>query len=73
MKLHNKAGLISGGLVFIINMTENMLHYSIGKTNGNGDEKFKFHFPEKNDLIKMIGTSIIAGFVVGFITKKIID
>jgi len=73
MKLHNKAGLISGTLVFVINMTENILHYSIGKENGNGKGRFKFHFPENKDLMKMVGTSIIAGLVVGLVTKKLVD
>lgn len=73
MKLYNKAGLISGTLVFVVNMTENMLHYSIGKENGNGKNRFKFHFPETNDLLKMVGTSIIAGVIVGVVTKNIVD
>ena len=65
-----KIGVITGVTVFTINMIENIVHYSIGKENGNGN-LFKFHFPEKTELLKMVGTSFFAGFLVGSLTKLI--
>lgn len=71
MKPHQRLALTTGAIVFVTNMTENIIHYSYGKQNGSDDKSFKFHFPENHELLKMIGTSIIAGYLVGTLTKYI--
>jgi hypothetical protein len=71
MNKHSKIGLITGGVVFVVNMTENIFHYNVGKQNGNGSSKFTYHIPTKKELAKMAFTSIIAGVLVGYITKNV--
>ena len=71
MQAHQRMALTTGTIVFVVNMTENIIHYSYGKQNGNEEKTFKFQIPQKNDLLKMIGTSIVAGFLVASLTKLI--
>jgi hypothetical protein len=52
-------------------MTENIFHYNVGKQNGNGSKKFTYHIPTKKELTKMAITSILAGVIVGFVTKTV--
>jgi hypothetical protein len=66
-----KIGLITGSVVFFVNMTENIFHYNVGKQNGNGSSKFTYHIPTNKELTKMAITSILAGVMVGVITKNI--
>lgn len=72
MKKHHAVGLIAGGTVFVINMVENIVHYSIGKQNGSG-KKFKLSVPTGKEILLMVGTSIVAGVIAGYITKKYIE
>jgi hypothetical protein len=71
MNNNSKIGLVAGSVVFVVNMTENIFHYSIGKQNGNGDKKLKIHMPTTSELGKMVATSLVAGLIVGFVTKNI--
>lgn len=71
MKKHHKIGIVAGSVVFFVNMGENILHYSIGKNNGNGNDSFKVYLPTAKELLQMTGTSIVAGLIVGFATKHI--
>jgi hypothetical protein len=71
MNKHQKIGLITGSVVFVVNMTENIFHYNVGKQNGNGSAKFTYHIPTKKELTKMAITSILAGVIVGFVTKTV--
>ena len=71
MNKHQKIGLITGSVVFVLNMTENIFHYNVGKQNGNGSAKFTYHIPTKKELTKMAITSILAGVIVGFVTKTV--
>jgi hypothetical protein len=71
MNKHQKIGLITGGVVFIVNMAENIFHYNVGKQNGNGSKKFTYHIPTKKELTKMAITSILVGVIVGVVTKNI--
>jgi hypothetical protein len=71
MNKHSKIGLITGSVVFVVNMTENIFHYNVGKQNGNGSSKFTYHIPTNKELTKMAFTSVIAGVLVGYITKNI--
>jgi hypothetical protein len=71
MNKHQKIGLITGVVVFVVNMAENIFHYNVGKQNGNGSKKFKYNIPTNKELTKMTLTSVIAGVLVGSITKNI--
>jgi len=73
MKKHSKAGLVAGSIVFVVNMTENIFHYSVGKQNGNNntDGKIKLHMPTTKEFGKMIITSLVAGLIVGYVTRNI--
>lgn len=71
MNKHQKIGLVTGSVVFVVNMTENIFHYNVGKQNGNGSAKFTYHIPTKKELTKMAITSILAGVIVGFVTKTV--
>lgn len=68
--MSNNLSTFVGIMVFTINMTENIVHYNIGKSNGNGNG-FKMKLPPSNDLAKMVATSIIAGGIVAVFTKYI--
>jgi hypothetical protein len=58
---------ISMIIFFIINVTENLIHYNIGKgINGNG-----FVWPSVDDWIKIIITMIIFGYLQGYLTEYI--
>lgn len=55
-------------LVFgVLNLLENMIHYSIGRSHKN--EEFIFSLPTYNDLIKIIFVMIIFGLAQGLITE----
>jgi hypothetical protein len=71
MNKHSKVGFVAGGIVFIVNMTENIFHYSIGKQNGNGNKRLKLYMPTTEELGKMVVTSLVAGVIVGLVTKNI--
>jgi hypothetical protein len=73
MEKHSKVGLVAGSIVFVVNMAENIFHYSIGKQNGNGngDGRMKLYMPTPNEFGKMIITSLVAGVIVGFVTRNI--
>jgi hypothetical protein len=68
MKNHQKIGTVAGVTVFLVNILENTVHYNIGRKNG--DDKFKFHIPNKKDAAYIILISILAGLIVGAITKE---
>jgi hypothetical protein len=70
MKIHSRAGLIAGASVFLINMTENIIHYNIGRTKDNGSA-FYIKMPSSKELLLMTGTSLLAGIIVGIVVKKI--
>lgn len=69
MKAHHHASLVTGITVFTVNMTENIFHYSVGTSNGNG--KFEMRMPTAPELGKMMATSIIAALIVGLVVKHI--
>jgi hypothetical protein len=68
MASNKNIGLIVGLTVFAVNMTENVVHYSLGKSNGG---KFKFYKPTLKESGHMIATSILAGVLVGVLTKQL--
>lgn len=58
---------ISMIIFLIINVSENLIHYNIGKgINGNG-----FVWPSVDDWIKIIITMIIFGYLQGYLTEYI--
>ena len=58
-------------LVFgILNIIENLIHYSIGRSHDNGE--YIFYFPYPNDLIKIITIMIIFAFAQGLLTEILI-
>ena len=61
--------IIISMLVFgVLNLIENMIHYSIGRSyKDNG--KFLFNFPSGEDFIKIIIVMIVFGLAQGLITE----
>lgn len=60
--------IIISMIVFgVLNLIENMIHYSIGRSNNNGG--FIFSFPTYEDFLKIIFVMIIFGLAQGLITE----
>lgn len=60
--------IIISMIVFgVLNLIENMIHYSIGRSYVNGG--FVFSFPTYEDFIKIIFVMIIFGLAQGLITE----
>lgn len=66
MKVNPLHLLIISMIVFsFLNLTENLIHYNIGKgLNGEG-----FVWPSVDDWIKIIITMIIFGYLQGYLTE----
>lgn len=69
--------IIISMLVFgVLNLIENMIHYTIGRNSDNNyysknNKKYLFNFPSGEDFIKIIITMIIFGLAQGIITEYI--
>jgi hypothetical protein len=62
--------IIISMIVFgVLNLIENLIHYSIGRSYENGDKGFVFSFPTYEDFIKIIFVMIIFGLAQGLITE----
>lgn len=66
--------IIISMIVFgVLNLIENMIHYSIGRSYGNSNNNtnggFVFSFPTYEDFIKIIFVMIVFGLAQGLITE----
>jgi hypothetical protein len=59
--------IISMIIFGVLNLIENMIHYSIGRSYQNSN--FIFSYPTYNDFIKIIFIMIIFGLAQGLITE----
>ena len=59
--------IISMVVFGVLNLIENIIHYSIGRSHGNGE--FIFSFPTYQDFIKIIFVMIFFGLAQGLITE----
>lgn len=65
-----KLVIISMMVFGVLNLIENMIHYSIGRSYKNNE--FIFSFPDFEDFIKIIIVMLIFGLAQGLITEYII-
>lgn len=61
--------IISMVVFGILNLIENMIHYSIGRSYNQEDGKFFFNFPTLNDFMKIIIVMVIFSLAQGLITE----
>lgn len=62
--------IISMVVFGVLNLIENIIHYNIGRSFGNGE--FNFSIPTYIDFIKIIFVMIIFGLAQGLITEYFI-
>jgi len=60
--MNNKLPFIIGVSVFVVNLTENIIHYNIGRNNEL--PKNKLYMPNIKELTVMTITSLVASVVI---------
>lgn len=61
-----KLFIVSFMVYTVINFTENMIHYNIGRSKGR--QSLDFEWPTKFDFIRIISVMIIFGTLQGVLT-----
>ena len=76
MKIHvpNHLIIISTGIFLILNMFENIIHFSIGRDiNEKNNANIKIELPEYYDIIKIIFIMILFAFLQAIFTYYFIN
>lgn len=63
-----KLFLVSFSVYTVINFTENLIHYNIGRSKGKGKDKVEFEWPNKSDLMRILSVMILFGTLQGVLT-----
>ena len=62
--------IISATIYFILNLVENYLHYTLGRSH---NKKFEFTYPSFNEWIQIFIIMIIFSFLQGWFTDFFYD
>lgn len=63
--------LISMLIFGILNLIENLIHYNIGRSYGNG--RFVFNIPDFSDFMKILIVMFVFGLAQGLLTEYFVQ